>query len=493
MFDAHEELSADVRTRFFIGGEWDEPTSSKNTPIIDPATEEVVLEVPLASPEDAECAILAARAAFDRGPWPLMRGQERGAVLAKLADALSRPAPLLARLWTAQVGMPINLATRLIGTGIQRLRYYAELADVFEFETVRPLAGGTARVRKEPAGVALLIVPWNAPFPILCQKLGAALAAGCTCIVKPSPESPLDTLVLAECAKEVGLPLGVLNVLSADAQESAHLVSSPAVDKVSFTGSLATGRQIAAACAANMTRLTLELGGKSAAILLDDADLPTTFDALMPFAMPFSGQICFSQSRILVPRQRLDQVAGVLKARLEALPIGDPWEPQTEVGPVLNARQANRVLSYIASGRNDGAEILTGGGRSARFQRGHYIEPTLFTSVTSDMAIAREEIFGPVLTVQPYDSIDEAVEIANAPQMGLSGSVYSKDPERAYSVACRIRTGQVGVNGLQLDPSVPFGGYKRSGIGREGGPEGLEAFLEIKSVFMPRQEMRDVA
>lgn len=224
------------------------------------------------------------------------------------------------------------------------------------------------------------------------------------------------------------MPPGVLNVLNADAQESAQLVASLAIDKISFTGSFATGRQIAAACASNMTRLTLELGGKSAAILLDDVDLAEASDALMPFAMTFSGQICFSQSRILVPRSRMDEAVAELKARLEALPMGDPWQAETEVGPLLNDRQAERVLSHIASGRRQGAEMVTGGGRSGRFQHGHYIEPTPFISVTSDMAIAREEIFGPVLTVQPFDSIDEAVEIANAPQMGLSGSVFSAIP-----------------------------------------------------------------
>jgi aldehyde dehydrogenase (NAD+) len=479
------ELSNEVRTRFLLGGAWEESSSNKRVAVVHPASEQTLIEVPLASARDIERAILAARQAFDSGPWSTSRPAVRAATIARLAEAVGKRAELFARLWTAQVGAPITLTRQLASEGVRRLVYFASLAASFEFESSRPTAGGSARVRREPAGVAVLIVPWSASFPILCNKLGAALAAGCTCIVKPSPYSPLDALVVAECAREAGLPPGVCNVINAGSAESAQLVASAAVDTVSFTGSLAVGRAVASACAQNITRLTLELGGKSAAVLLAELDLPQALQALMPFTMPFSGQSCFANSRILVARERLEETVTLLKSMLERMTMGNPWQPETEVGPVLNGRQANRVLSYIDSGRREGAELVSGGQLSDRFARGYYIEPTLFASVHSGMAIARHEIFGPVITVEGFDTEEEAVRMVNAPGLGLSGSVFARDPERAYAVACQLRTGQVGINHLELSPSVPFGGFKFAGLGREGGPEGLEAFLETKAIFMP--------
>jgi acyl-CoA reductase-like NAD-dependent aldehyde dehydrogenase len=295
----------------------------------------------------------------------------------------------------------------------------------------------------------------------------------------------LDALVVAECAKAAGLPDGVVNVITADREESARLVSSRGVDKISFTGSVAVGRQILAAAAANMTRTTIELGGKSAAILLDDADLEQALSTVAPLTMPFAGQICFAQTRILAPRARLAEVADRYASIVRTWKLGDPWDDTTEMGPVLNRRQMDSVLGYIDGGLAEGARLVTGGKRAAGFERGFFIEPTVFTDVLPEMAIAREEIFGPVVIVQPYDDIEDAVRLANDTDFGLSGTIFSSDPERAYRVACRIRSGQIGVNRLELIPSIPFGGFKQSGIGREGGLEGLEEYLETKAVFMP--------
>lgn len=485
MLDIKEDLSRNLISRFYIGGEWIPSHSAQRTTVIDPSTEDALADLPLADRSDVDRAIAAARAAFDQGPWPLMTGPERSVYLKRFVALLEKRFELLTRLSTAQVGMPVSLAANLVRTGLARYAYYADLAGSFAFEDRRPTARGHARIRREPVGVAALISPWNATFPITAHKLGAALAAGCSCILKSPVESPLEGLLVAECAHEAGIPAGVVNVITGDREESAYLVASPAVEKISFTGSVAAGRQIGATAADRMARATLELGGKSAAILLGDVDLPTAMAALAPFTMPFSGQICFAQTRILAPRARLAETVNAYVGIIGRLRVGDPRDPQTQIGPVLNRRQADRVLGYIAEGIRQGAEIVTGGGRTRGFDRGHFIDPTVFVNVTPDMAIAREEVFGPVVTIQGYDNEDEAVRIANDSELGLSGSIYSRDVERAYALACRVRTGQVGINGVELAPSVPFGGRKFSGVGREGGPEGLEAFLETKAVFLP--------
>ena len=263
------------------------------------------------------------------------------------------------------------------------------------------------------------------------------------------------------------------------------MVASPEVDKISFTGSVATGRKVATVAAERFARVTLELGGKSAAILLDDADISQAAKTLAPWTMPFSGQICFAQTRILTPRSRLKEVVDSYVDIVKELTIGDPWDPQTQVGPVLNARQFQTILGYIESGRKQGARIVTGGSRCANFDRGFFVEPTVFVDVTPEMTIAQEEIFGPVVTILGYEDVDDAVTIANATNLGLSGSVFSANPQRAFEVACQIKTGHVGVNGFEIAPAVPFGGWKASGLGREGGPEGLQAFMETKAIFMP--------
>ena len=485
MPDINHEFAPHLLERFHIGGDWVPSHSGRYTAVVHPATEGTVFDAALADTDDMDRAVAAARAAFDKGPWPRMSSAERARLMTRLADRLAQRSELLARLATAQVGMPIALAENLVLTGLARYRYYAALAASYAFEDRRPTARGHARVRREPVGVAMLISPWNATFPITAHKVGAALAAGCTMIVKSPVESPVEGLILAECAAEAGIPPGVINVVTADRPESAYLVASPEVDKISFTGSVAAGRQIGLSAADRMARVTLELGGKSAAVILHDADLSTALPALAPFTMPFSGQICFSQTRILAPNSRFDEVVEAYSGAIGRLRLGDPWDRQTQIGPVLNARQRDRILGFIGEGVDEGGRIVLGGGRPSAFSQGFFIEPTVFVDVTPQMTIAREEIFGPVVTIQGYADEDEAVRLANDSELGLSGSVYSRDTEHAYEVACRIRTGQVGINGVELAPAIPFGGYKLSGIGREGGPEGLEAFLETKAVFMP--------
>ncbi|WP_245306854.1 MULTISPECIES: aldehyde dehydrogenase family protein [unclassified Rhizobium] len=383
-----------------------------------------------------------------------------------------------------QVGAPVSLASRLAPLAIARLRYFAGLSLTYEFEKERNTTFGSARILSEPVGPAAIIIPWNAAFPILMTKLSAALAAGCTCVIKPSPESPLDAYLVAQCAMEAGIPPGVINVVLADADGSAKLVADRRMVKVSFTGSVGTGKLIAAVVAPRMGRLTLEMGGKSAAIILEDADLKHAMPTLERFTMPFSGQFCFAQTRILVPRSRENEVVEAYASRLSALKVGNPWESDTDVGPLLNKTLFEKADAYIAQGLRDGAELVTGGIPNKILSSGNYVEPTVFRKVTRDMSIAREEIFGPVVTVQTYENIDDAIAITNDTDFGLSGSVFG-DRSTAFEVARRIRTGQVHINGMELAPSAPFGGFKESGIGREGGPEGLAAFLETKAVLFP--------
>jgi aldehyde dehydrogenase (NAD+) len=484
-FDPVKELSENVRSRFFIGGEWLKSHGTGCTSLVTPSTEEILCDAPLADLTDVQRAVDAARTAFDSGPWGRMSGKERATYIRKLATATKARLPLLTRLWTAQVGAPVGFAGMFAGIAPGMLEYYASVADSFAFEDVRKTAQGHARVVRQPLGVAALIAPWNAQSPILAYKLGAALAAGCTVVVKSSPETPFDTLVLAECAEEAGLPPGVLNVITADREEGAALVASPKVDKVSFTGSTAAGKQIAKVCIDRMARFTLELGGKSAAIVLDDAQLEPTLGGLAQVTMPFSGQICFAQTRVLVPRSRQDEFLQAYAGLMSGLTVGDPWDEATHLGPLSSRKQYDRVMGYIETGRKEGARLVTGGFRSEGFERGYFIEPTVFADVTPDMIIAKEEIFGPVVVVMAYDDIDDAVRIANDSDFGLSGTVFTSFPERGVEVARRIRTGNITVNGLEMAPNVPFGGFKQSGLGREGGLEGLDAFLESQAIYLP--------
>ncbi|GHF36594.1 betaine-aldehyde dehydrogenase [Amycolatopsis bartoniae] len=491
------------RDTFFAGGRWVEAHGDTIFPVVNPATEEEVARVREVSGADVDFAVGTARSAFDEGPWPTWSGERRAEAIDALADGLERRLPEISALATIEVGVPSAFGNGQ-GRAVALLRYYAGQARSFPFRTdrVRP-DGGTTRVLREPAGVVAAIAPWNGPLSVAALKLGPALASGCTAalklgpalasgctaVLKPAPETPLTTYVLAEVVQELveagTLPEGVVSVLAAGREIGATLVAHPGVDKITFTGSTAAGKRVMAIGAERIARVTLELGGKSAAIIADDAPLADVLPSLVPGGCGNTGQMCFALTRVLVSEARHDEFVDAMGAALSALKVGDPTDPATTIGPLALERQRDRVESYLALAREEGATVAVGGGRPAGLPKGFYFEPTLLTNVRSDMRIAQEEIFGPVISVLTYRDLDDAVAIANDSIYGLSGSVYTADVERGYEIARRVRTGTISVNGAVFDTTVPFGGYKQSGTGREGGPEGMEPFLEYKSVHMP--------
>jgi acyl-CoA reductase-like NAD-dependent aldehyde dehydrogenase len=473
--------------RLFIGGRWVEPAGGDTIEVVSPVTEQVVGRVPHATPADVDRAVAAAREAFDHGPWPRTTMAERIAVVTRIMDALAARHQELAELVTLQNGSPMAFSVRgqaLSAVGAFGMALAA--AAQFEQEAERLGTGGPVLVRREPVGVVAAITPWNIPQLTIAGKLAPALLAGCTVILKPSPETPLDANWLAALCAQAGLPEGVLSVLPAGRETGAYLVSHPGIDKIAFTGSVGAGKAVMAAAAQNLTRVSLELGGKSAAILLDDADLSVALPALVGGTCAAnSGQACVALTRVLVPSARYDEVAAALAAAFGALKVGDPSDPSTVVGPMVTRSQQQRNLDYIRTGQEEGAKVLTGGGVPEGLTTGWYVQPTLFGDVTNDMRIAREEIFGPVVCLIRYETEDEAVALANDSDFGLSGAVFGADAERAAEVARRVRTGTITVNGFRLDLAAPFGGYKNSGIGREFGLEGLSAYFEYKSVNLP--------
>jgi aldehyde dehydrogenase (NAD+) len=331
--------------------------------------------------------------------------------------------------------------------------------------------------------VVAAITPWNAPLVLLCYKVAAGLAAGCTIVAKPSPETPMDAYILAECIEAAGLPPGVFNVVPAGRETGDYLIRHEGIDKISFTGSTAAGRHIAGVAAQRFTRTSFELGGKSAAIVLDDADMDHVLQSLVPFSMPITGQVCFSLTRVLAPESKKQEVLDAYVGAVSHMKVGDPRDEATHMGPLTMRRQLERVQGYIAKGKDEGAKLVLGGGRPKGFERGYFIEPTVFTDVDNSMTIAREEIFGPVVSFIGFDNVDGAVRKANDTIYGLHGAVYTSDPERGYAIARRMRSGSVTVNGMIVDPKMPFGGFKQSGIGREGGIEGLDPYFELKTIY----------
>ncbi|HEY7548331.1 MAG TPA: aldehyde dehydrogenase family protein, partial [Hyphomicrobiaceae bacterium] len=471
--------------KFFIGGKWVEPLSNRKLDVISPVTEERILSYPEAGQADMDRAVAAAREAFDNGPWPRLAPSERARCLRKVADLLAGRLDDIAHAWTLQVGAPIMLTKKLVGQNPTLFNYYADLAETYPFVDERKRDdGGAVRVVKEPVGVCAAVTPWNAPLVLLSYKVAAGLAAGCTMVSKPSPETPLEAYILAECIEQAGLPAGVFNLVPAGRESGDYLVRHAGIDKVAFTGSTAAGKHIAAVCAERLARVSLELGGKSAAILLDDADFKAALPTLMVYTMPITGQVCFSLTRVLVPESRKQEFLELYLGAVSGIKVGDPFDPGTHMGPLTMARQLDRVQGYIAAGRSEGARIAWGGGRPKGFNKGYYIEPTVFVDVTPDMKIAREEIFGPVVSIIAYTDEDDAIAKANSTAYGLSGAVFTTTPERGYAMARRMRTGSVTVNGMIVDPKHPFGGYKQSGIGREGGPEGLDTYLETKTIHI---------
>jgi aldehyde dehydrogenase (NAD+) len=476
-----------VHDKLFIGGEWVAPATSATIEVVSPHTEEVIARVPEATAADIDNAVGAARRAFDEGPWPRMEPAERADVMAEVSQTIQARSQDYAETITREMGSPISWAIMgQVFASTMVLDYYTGLARTYPFEELRDgVLGNKALVRKEAVGVAGAIVPWNVPLFVTMLKLGPAMAAGATVVLKPAPETPLDAYLLAEALLEAGLPPGVVNIVPAGREVGEHLVTHPGVDKIGFTGSTAAGKRIAALCGAQLKRVTLELGGKSAAIIMEDADVEAVIPNLIGASLMNNGQACVAQTRILASRDLYQDVVDALCDAVSRQQVGDPLDPATTVGPLVAERQRRRVEGYIATGQREGAKLAVGGGRPAGQATGWYVEPTVFVDVDNDMTIAREEVFGPVLTVIPYVGGDEAVRIANASDYGLSGSVWSADNAAALDVARRVRTGTYTVNGFMLEFSCPFGGFKQSGVGRELGPEGLAAYLEAKSISLP--------
>lgn len=474
-----------VVEKLYIGGEWRVPDSEKKIEVISASTGEKIGIVPEASRTDVDAAVVAARKALHSKDWGGLSGAERAGVLNRFADAVEKRGDRLARSVSMQNGMPLLMSQQLeSGFVVGMLRYYATLATTLVDEELRqsPL-GFSTLVRRERIGVVGAIVPWNFPVALAIMKIGPALAAGCSVVLKPSPETVLDCYILAEAAEEAGVPPGVLNWVPGGRDIGAYLVTHPGVDKVAFTGSTTAGRTIAQECGKILRPVSLELGGKSAAIILEDADLASFLKAIPSVSMLNSGQACFSCTRILAPKSRYQEIVDAIAAVVSSLPIGDPLDQATVVGPMVTSAHRDRVESYIEKGKTEG-RLVAGGGRPKHLEQGWYVEPTVFAGVSNHSTIAQEEIFGPVLTVIEYQDDSDAVAIANDSQYGLGGSIWTADIERAKKLACQIETGTVGINGYLPDLNAPFGGVKSSGLGRELGPESVSAYQKYKSIYL---------
>jgi acyl-CoA reductase-like NAD-dependent aldehyde dehydrogenase len=472
--------------KFFIGGKWVEPSSADYIEVIDSSTEEPYFRVPEAREADMARAVDAAREAFDRGPWPRLSHAERAGYLRAIGEGLRGKAAEAGQIWPRESGALFAIAQYIAPGMAGVFDFYAGLADTFAFEEpAKPTMGGEyGLLVREPVGVVGAIIPWNAPISLISYKIAPALIAGCTVVLKSSPEAPGAAYLFGEIAEDIGLPPGVLNIVTADREVSELLVRNPGVDKITFTGSTAAGRRIASLCGERIARCTLELGGKSAAVILDDMDLQAAAGAIAGAECFLSGQVCSSLTRLIVTRSRQDEFVEALAGTFSQVKVGDPFDAATQMGPLAMSRQRDRVEGYIAKGVDEGATLVTGGGRPKDLLRGYYIEPTVFANVDNHSTIAQEEIFGPVLSVIPADDENHAVELANDTIYGLNASVFTNDVDRARQVAGQLRSGTVGHNAFRTDFGVAFGGFKQSGIGREGGVEGLLPFLETKTVIL---------
>ena len=480
------------RSELFIG-RWQPSIGGERLIVRSPATAEPFGSAVLGTAADMDRAVAAARSSFDSGVWHSRSPGERAEVLERAADILESQQDMLALLVTSELGCPVSFSRRVhVPTPIRVLRYYAHYIRGFEFEDLRDDGVGKSLVRRTPAGVVAAITPWNGPISNPMMKIAPGLAAGCSIVLKPPPETPLSAYVIAEALSLAGLPEGVLSIVPAGREVGEHLVTHPLVDKVAFTGSTAAGKRVMALCADRVARLTLELGGKSAAIVLDGADITALVPALLPMSFMLNGQACVAQSRVLVPEALKKDLLEALAEAFNRQRVGDPLDAATDIGPLVAERQRDRVEDYVRLGSSEGAQLITGGERprfGSLLDHGWFVSPTLFGNVTNSMRIAREEIFGPVVSVITYGREEEAVAIANDSPYGLSGSVWSADERRAIGVAQRLRTGMVSINGHSQAFGSPLGGFKQSGVGRELGPEGFDAYLEVQSIAIPSRRI----
>jgi aldehyde dehydrogenase (NAD+) len=465
----------------FLDGRWSAPSTDEASDIRSPHDGSHVGSAPVASEADVDAAVAAARRAFDEGPWPRLTVAERIALLRPFVEAYGARTGEFAALVTSEMGSPATFSEAAHGIGpLVLMKQTMEFAESYAWTETR----GSSALIREPSGVVGVITPWNVPQVTIVAKLFPALVAGCTVVAKPAPETPLDAMLLAQLLAEADLPPGVAAVLPGGTAAGRRLVEHPDVDRIAFTGSADVGRSIAATCGQRLARCSLELGGKSAAIVCEDASLERTVAGLTFSSFLNNGQACVAQSRILAPRSRYDDVVQALADAADGFVVGDPRDTATGIGPLVSARQRDRVLSYIDIGVAEGATVAAGGTSAvAGLEAGNYVRPTVFRDVSNSMRIAREEIFGPVIAVIPYDGVDDAVRIANDSPYGLAGSVWTKDRRAGFDIARRIRTGMFGINAFAPGFDMPFGGFKASGIGREYGPEAFDEYVEMKSVY----------
>ncbi|MGE0214181.1 aldehyde dehydrogenase [Mycolicibacterium sp.] len=467
------------------GGVLRSPDSQVLIPVVNPATEDVIGHVADASAADVDAVVGEARRAFSNSGWAQLSYAERARHLDALARTFDTYRDALAAAVTDQNGFPIGLST-WVNTMAPQAVYdtFARMGAQFVDEEPREGYDGTTTiVAHQPLGVAGFILPWNAPHLLLAFKMAPALLAGNTVVFKAAPETSLDLPIFAEAVAAAGIPPGVINFITGGRDAGERLVRHPGIAKVGFTGSTEGGRAVAAACGQELKAVTLELGGKSAAIVCEDADLDDFTSQLPMSLLPATGQVCYATTRVLAPRSRYDEVVDAVSSALSAIPVGDPHDPESVWGPIVTARQRDRVQGYIDAGVLEGAKLVTGGGRPPALPTGFYIEPTVFRDVDNAMTIAREEIFGPVVCVIPYDDERHAIEIANDSDFGLGGTVHTADHEHGLDIARQIDTGSIGVNRYGVDYNAPYGGFKHSGVGRELGPEAVRSYQQVKSIY----------